>query len=433
MKKLIVTLSLFFLLCSVKSTYAIDFVFPVGKNYYFGRQNVPASNQLSVRMFASCNQTIVKENTILTSQSYNEINFSGTNCTSGQVINLRAFHITNTAPKLSCKSHLFKMNYMIGLVEYPDGVEVPYDWANLTGGSHYGTDVRQSTGWQVRASNLPETNQVINGASHGFVVIDRDIEDLGKSQSQVYETTSGRQYYQGVHEYKISYFGYTYPLDGCENATTNNIEFGNSGSESNPILGLSSPQFINNSGPTPTFFVQKPQFVFVDPDTLQATDIQSIVTQLQTLRTESRIASQEEIDNAIRIAQQQEQAAQQRQEELMEDDTAQAESDMADYLTSFNDGADPTLSGIVTKPLEFLQALTTSACVPLHLPMPIINTNITLPCGRSYISSFAPQLIDLWDIISVGLIAYFIATDIFKKVHEFKNPDNDGNVRAIDL
>lgn len=433
MKKLIVTLSLFFLFCSVKSTYAIDFVFPVGKNYYFGRQNVPASNQLSVRMFASCNQTIVKENTILTSQSYNEINFSGTNCISGQVINLRAFHITNTAPKLTCKSHLFKMNYMIGLVEYPDGVEVPYDWADLTGGSHYGTDIRQSTGWQVRASNLPETNQVINGASHGFVVIDRDIEDLGKSQSQVYETTSGRQYYQGVHEYKISYFGYTYPLDGCENATTNNIEFGNSGSESNPILGLSSPQFINNSGPTPTFFVQKPQFVFVDPDTLQATDIQSIVTQLQTLRTESSIASQEEIDNAIRIAQQQEQAAEQRQEELMEDDTSQAESDMAEFMTTFDAGEDQTLSSVITAPIRLAAALQGLNCTPLQLPLPIVNTNLVLPCPRQKLQQAFPEVILLWDGITTGLIAYGLAVHLFQIMQKAKNPDDVGKIEIFEL
>lgn len=123
----------------------------------------------------------------------------------------------------------------------------------------------------------------------------------------------------------------------------------------------------------------------------------------------------------------------QRQQELMDDDTTQGETDISDFMTTFDDGADPTLSGIIVKPLEFIQALTTTACTPLVLPLPFVNEDLTLPCGRAYINQFAPQLIALWDIIAVGLIAYRMATHLFVLIHEFKNPDNDGNIKPVEL
>lgn len=424
MKKLILPILL--LTLSAKSAFAIDFVFPVGKNYYFGRQNVPASNQLSVRMFADCNGS-VKESTILTSQGYSEFTFSG--CGSGQLVNLRAMNITNSAPKIPCRSHLFKMNYIVALVEFTDGNTGNYD------NSIRPTDFRESTGWQIRSVNLPETNIVMDGASHGFVVIDREIEDLGTSPSQIYENPStGITYYQGVHEYKISYFGYTYPFDNCASINSNNINFGNQGSSSNPILAMRAPDGSSYSyTSTPTFFVQKPQFVFVDPDTLQATDIQSIVTQLQNLRTESSADTTREINNAIAIAQSQEQAAQQRQEELLNDDTQDSETELSSFMTSFEDELDTSLSSIVTAPIRFAQSLVGTSCKPLSLPLPIVNTNLSLPCPRQLMSQNFPELLRIYDVVTCGLISYALALHILQIINTAKNPDSAAKMEIMEL
>lgn len=416
MKKLILPILL--LILSAKSAFAIDFVFPVGKNYYFGRQNVPASNQLSVRMFASCGSSINDRN-ILTSQSYNQFDWSLASCPAGSTVNVRAFNITNTAPKTPCKSHLFKMNYMVALVDFPDGPE--------------SQQIRQGTGWQIRSSNLPETNVVMSGASQGYVVIDRDIEYLGESASQIYETSSGIRYYQGVQEYRISYFGYTYPLDGCADATSNHINLGNQGSDSNAILSLRTPDYVEGNGVGPTMFVQKPQIVLVDPDTLQATDIQSIVTQLQNLRTESSADTTREINNAIAIAQSQEQAAQQRQEELLNDDTQDSESELSSFMTSFEDELDTSLSSIVTAPIRFAQSLVGTSCQPLSLPLPIVNTNLSLPCPRQLMSQNFPELLRIYDVVTCGLISYALALHILQIINTAKNPDSAAKMEIMEL
>lgn len=123
----------------------------------------------------------------------------------------------------------------------------------------------------------------------------------------------------------------------------------------------------------------------------------------------------------------------QRQQELMNDDVSQGESDISNFFTGFDDGSDPTLAGIITKPIEFIQSMVNTACTPLNLPLPFVNSNLELPCGRSYVSQFASPLIAIWDIITLGLIAYHIGTDLFVRVHEMKNPDNDGNVKPLEL
>lgn len=169
-------------------------------------------------------------------------------------------------------------------------------------------------------------------------------------------------------------------------------------------------------------------------DTQQNAILTQILSSLQNISTQDVVNV---VENQTRWqqenAQQERQEAQQRQEEIMNSDTASGEASISNFMTTFDAGADPSLAGVITKPLEFIQALTTQACTPLVLPLPFVGSDLTLPCGREYLSRFAAPLLQLWDIISVGLISYWIATHLYVMIYEFKNPDNDGNIQPLDL
>lgn len=148
-----------------------------------------------------------------------------------------------------------------------------------------------------------------------------------------------------------------------------------------------------------------------------------VVNRLDLLRSEEQRRYESE-----------QQAENQRLDTVMNDNTASSEGQLASFMTSFDDGSDPTLVSIVTKPLAFVQAMVNSACTPLVLPLPFVNSDLTLPCGRAYVSQFAAPLISIWDVISVGLIAYSISVDLFIRIRKMKNPDDSsGGLSPIDL
>lgn len=187
-----------------------------------------------------------------------------------------------------------------------------------------------------------------------------------------------------------------------------------------------------------TFTINKGQLMIAPYDTFtdaqQNEILQEMLTSLRNLSTQDVVnVVQDQTSWQQQNAQQERQEAQQRQEQIMNSNTASGEASIANFMTSFDDGADPSLAGVITKPLEFIQALTTTSCFPLTLPLPLVNSNLTLPCGRAYLANFASPLLALWDVISVGLLSYWIATHLYVMIHEFKNPDNDGNIQPLDL
>lgn len=90
------------------------------------------------------------------------------------------------------------------------------------------------------------------------------------------------------------------------------------------------------------------------------------------------------------------------------------------------------LSQIITIPLSTIQSLTSKTCVPLQVPIPFTSSNINLPCMTEIYENKFPTIYNLWKIVSFGIVAYFIAIDIFHMVKGFKDPESD-KVEVLDL
>lgn len=122
--------------------------------------------------------------------------------------------------------------------------------------------------------------------------------------------------------------------------------------------------------------------------------------------------------------------AQDRLNNFLEDDSID-QSQANSFFNDFQDN-DHGLSGIVTLPLTTIQSLTSQQCIALQLPVPFTNGHFTLPCMSEIYQSKVPGLYNLWQVVCYGLIGYWIATDIFKLVKGFKDPEQD-KVEVMDL
>lgn len=91
------------------------------------------------------------------------------------------------------------------------------------------------------------------------------------------------------------------------------------------------------------------------------------------------------------------------------------------------------LSSIITAPLFLVNQLTSSACVDLSIPLPYLdNKSITLPCMYSFYSNVLGDFFPIYQMITFGIIAYWVCVKIFSLVKDFKNPDHD-EVEVMDL
>ena len=116
---------------------------------------------------------------------------------------------------------------------------------------------------------------------------------------------------------------------------------------------------------------------------------------------------------------------------LNNDDTTEATSEASDFFSSFNTN-NHGLTGIITAPLNAIQSLTSKTCSPLVLPLPFVEQDLTLPCMRPIYEEFFGGFISLYDIITLGIVSYWIMVRIFAMVKDFKNPDHD-EIEVVDL
>ena len=90
------------------------------------------------------------------------------------------------------------------------------------------------------------------------------------------------------------------------------------------------------------------------------------------------------------------------------------------------------LTGIITAPLNAIQSLTSKTCSPLVLPLPFVDKDLTLPCMREiYVDNFG-AFMNIYDIITLGIVSYWVMVRIFALVKDFKNPDHD-EIEVMDL
>lgn len=135
-------------------------------------------------------------------------------------------------------------------------------------------------------------------------------------------------------------------------------------------------------------------------------------------------------DNTTAVEEQTE-ATKEQTDTIKDSDTSGAEEDAISFFGDF-ESDDFGLSSIITMPLQFIQGLSSSTCYSLNLPLPFVDTNVTLPCMTSIYQKYFGDFLTLYQIITTGFIAYGVCVNIFRLVQGFKNPDND-NVEVMEL
>lgn len=116
----------------------------------------------------------------------------------------------------------------------------------------------------------------------------------------------------------------------------------------------------------------------------------------------------------------------------LKDDNTQGAQDSAGGF--FNDFTTDThgLTAIITAPLSLISKITSSSCSPLVIPLPFVDKDLTLPCMGAIYSQYFGSFLSIYQVITFGIIAYWVCVRIFNLVKDFKNPDHD-EIEVLDL
>lgn len=119
-------------------------------------------------------------------------------------------------------------------------------------------------------------------------------------------------------------------------------------------------------------------------------------------------------------------------QETIENTDTQGAQDSAGGF--FNDFTTDThgLTAIITAPLSLISSITSKSCSPLVLPLPFVDKDLTLPCMGAIYSQYFGSFLSIYQVITFGIIAYWVCVRIFNLVKDFKNPDHD-EIEVLDL
>lgn len=151
---------------------------------------------------------------------------------------------------------------------------------------------------------------------------------------------------------------------------------------------------------------------------------------------------QEIVNNQETIIEQQQEQTEQQQKTndlLEDDDSSDAQSSASDFFGNFSSTDHGGLSGVITSPLRFINALLNSGtmsgrCQPITVPLPFVNNNVILPCAEDVLFQLpnGGSLVSIILTITTGIIAYWVCVKIFAFIRSFKDPDKD-KVEVLDL
>lgn len=122
----------------------------------------------------------------------------------------------------------------------------------------------------------------------------------------------------------------------------------------------------------------------------------------------------------------------QKTEATIKDTDTQGAQDSAGGF--FNDFTTDThgLTAIITAPLTLISSITSKSCSPLVLPLPFVDKDLTLPCMGAIYSQYFGSFLSIYQLITFGMVAYWVCVRIFNLVKDFKNPDHD-EIEVLDL
>jgi len=90
------------------------------------------------------------------------------------------------------------------------------------------------------------------------------------------------------------------------------------------------------------------------------------------------------------------------------------------------------LTSIITSPLVLISQITGGTCQGLTLPIPYTNSNMVLPCMYDIYEETLGSFFDIYQMITFGIISYWVIIKFLNLVKDFKNPEHD-EIEVIDL
>lgn len=109
---------------------------------------------------------------------------------------------------------------------------------------------------------------------------------------------------------------------------------------------------------------------------------------------------------------------------INDDNVTGATSEGSSFFDGFTTN-DHGLSGIITSPLRLLDSLSTATCSPLSFQLPFTHDNVSLQCPRPILENHFGVFFSLWQLITTGLISYHVCINIYSKIRDLQNPEND--------
>lgn len=139
----------------------------------------------------------------------------------------------------------------------------------------------------------------------------------------------------------------------------------------------------------------------------------------------------EEVKKQTEAVKEQTEATKKQTDTIKDSDTSGSKDSASGFFSGF-ESDDYGLSDIIIMPLDFIKGLSSSKCSNLHLPLPLVNKTVELPCMTSIYSKYFGPFLTLYQTITTGIIAYWCCVNILKLVQGFKNPDSD-EIEVMDL
>lgn len=110
-----------------------------------------------------------------------------------------------------------------------------------------------------------------------------------------------------------------------------------------------------------------------------------------------------------------------------------AKSDYSNFFDNFSVPDSGNLSSIITIPLQAISRIGTDVCRDIVLPVPNTdNKKLVLPCFTPIYEEKVPQLLNLWNLIILGIISYRVLVSLFQHIKDLHDPTQD-KVEVIDL
>lgn len=170
--------------------------------------------------------------------------------------------------------------------------------------------------------------------------------------------------------------------------------------------------------------------LILDEQTTQTSILNDI---LSSIKSDSSMNQQIKENIEKQLEEQKKQLEEQKKtNETLKDDNIDKAQDSAGGF--FNDFTTDThgLTAVITAPLSLIESITSSACSPLVIPLPYVDKDLTLPCMSNIYSNYFGSFLSIYQIITFGIVAYWVLVRIFNLVKDFKNPDHD-EIEVLDL